>query len=792
MSNYKLEENEKKTKKLFSFLSKKTESSILPDNSIPQQNKEQNKCENCKKKYNLFKCIKCLHYFCSKCIKQLIYYKRRRIKRNEFICENCGKNDIFREKKNIHNLFCFICGAFIGEKNKYEYLVTPEQKAEFENELIDKCFIYNEKLKENQNENNGIEIIRICIKCNLFYSELINRVLNKKSDSFDMNNMDEDILNNIFNKKNELHFLDTLLKNDNNNNNYKNNSLQEMKNILRNHKNNQNLMEECMNNYNIKDLLEVDNLIYKDFFNKDSFKKYCEANELLNKTNISRNNNNINFFNNKSNNQNINNFFNPNNNQNSSDMNILNNFSNYITSLNKNTPDLMSYSQINNENKFNSQNIPQNLVNNIFNQGFNTKNNKLNDLNEPFKYKENPNDKKNAKKENENMNGNPEEKENNNDTKHLYYFIYKMRNALNQITEYLSIFQNNNNDYNNTVLNDVESLTIIFSKIISKMKYDKNNENNNGNNTDKENNSQEKINFTKEINKNIDKEKENDVNDSKKDLNVTENNKDKDNIDNIENNIIVSNDNKNIIGVIEQNNLGEKKKNNIDVNNIINNDIKNIENKDCNEKINNQNEIKDNNKENEVKKDMNENGNKINEENNDKKAINENKKKFEDDEEEEDEDEESLDTYLDFILAINDSFKMKLKTMKIYNDLKNLFFKLLFESIEGILVKMLEIASEDPFKSQLKALKKIKKPDPPLNPNNTCPYDNSSKLNMNTLKNNIPYPNFFNQPLPPLNLPNFNIMSNKINENIPCNNYFPIGNFFNMNNNDNKNSKENV
>ena len=188
---------------------------------------------------------------------------------------------------------------------------------------------------------------------------------------------------------------------------------------------------------------------------------------------------------------------------------------------------------------------------------------------------------------------------------------------------------------------------------------------------------------------------------------------------------------------------------------------------------------------------MNENRNKINGENNDKKAINENKKKFEDDEEEEeDEDEESLDTYLDFILAINDSFKMKLKTMKIYNDLKNLFFKLLFESIEGILVKMLEIASEDPFKSQLKALKKIKKPDPPLNPNNTCPYDNSSKLNMNTLKNNIPYPNFFNQPLPPLNLPNFNIMSNKINENIPCNNYFPIGNFFNMNNNDNKNSKE--
>ena len=32
------------------------------------------------------------------------------------------------------------------------------------------------------------------------------------------------------------------------------------------------------------------------------------------------------------------------------------------------------------------------------------------------------------------MNGNPEEKENNDDTKHLYYFIYKMRNALNQIT----------------------------------------------------------------------------------------------------------------------------------------------------------------------------------------------------------------------------------------------------------------------------------------------------------------------------------------------------------------------
>ena len=124
-NNNKPEEGEKKTKKLFSFSCQKVDSPISQDKN---SDIEQNKCRNCKKKYNLFQCIKCLKYYCSKCIKQLYYYKKRRIKRNEFICEDCGKNEIFMEKSSLKNSFCFICGSYIGEKNKYTYLVTHEKK----------------------------------------------------------------------------------------------------------------------------------------------------------------------------------------------------------------------------------------------------------------------------------------------------------------------------------------------------------------------------------------------------------------------------------------------------------------------------------------------------------------------------------------------------------------------------------------------------------------------------------------------------------------------------------------
>ena len=149
MSNNKPGEGENKTKKLFSFFCQKTDSPFSQDNNnIGESHIEQNKCQNCKKKYYLFQCIKCLKYYCSKCIKQLYYYKKRRIKRNEFICEDCGKNTLFTEKKSLKNSFCFICGSYIGEKNKYTYLVTHEQKLNFENELINKCIFFEENAED--------------------------------------------------------------------------------------------------------------------------------------------------------------------------------------------------------------------------------------------------------------------------------------------------------------------------------------------------------------------------------------------------------------------------------------------------------------------------------------------------------------------------------------------------------------------------------------------------------------------------------------------------------------------
>ena len=638
-------------------------------------------------------------------------------------------------------------------------MVTSEQKLDFENELTNKRISLEEKLEE-QNDKQDIGVIRICFKCSLLYSELINRVLDKKTDIDDDININDINKDELLNKKKDINLLDPLFNNNSDNNICKENTLQELKNILLNHSNfSKKIDNETMNNFIIKELLEDNNFIFKDFINKDILK--CPENNgfLNNKSNIDASNDNykvneINLCNEKINPQNNNNnnflnneFLNHNNNTQNffGDFGILKNYTNYMNSLNNNIPfDLNLNSSLNNSKTFYNQNIQQNLGNNIFHERFNF--NKMNDsifedLNKNFIDK-NFNAKLNIEKDNLNIIGKANENHNDNPN-NIYHFIYQMRNALNQITEYLTIFENNNNDYNNSILDDIESLTVIFSRIISKMKFeykdDKTNKENIGNNIDEDNNCNDHTNLHKNNE-------------------VICLNQSKDN--NIDNNS--QKDNKNSNNTMIDKIIEEDKENNADKynDNIACKD--NIDNCAFNIKINIEKE-----KENEGYSNKDINKNEINEEKKDKE-INKDIKR----EEENNEEAESLDTYLDFILTINDSFKNKLKSMKIYNDLKNLFFKVLFENIEKLLLRIYEIANEGQAKSKVNSFKMQRKslsPDIYNNGYNGFSFDNSS--------NNIfSLSNLSNHPLLPLlNMSNYNHMfpNNEIN----------MGNKFNGNKN---------
>ena len=697
-NNNKPEEGEKKTKKLFSFSCQKVDSPISQDKN---SDIEQNKCRNCKKKYNLFQCIKCLKYYCSKCIKQLYYYKKRRIKRNEFICEDCGKNEIFKEKSSLKNSFCFICGSYIGEKNKYTYLVTHEQKLNFENELINKCIFFEENLTDTKKEKNDFEIIRICIKCNLFYSELINRVLNKKKDNFKLKdtifNYDDEILNKLLKKKSDSNIFDFLFDNNNDDKDddsyCDNDNLQQIKKILLDDKKNKkkklnNIIKEYnknekMKKYDINNLFD-NNSSFQDKSNKNILNNLSEQNDLLNNINlfgdITKNFDFLNSGINKLKMPNINinskkvpDFLNLENSSNSfGNNNNCNNYSNLFNNLNSNNAPLMQNPQLNNENKLFNPNILPNL-----NQKSIFGDNIFNILGQ----EQNSNNQGNLNDNNEDNN----QDENSYDPDNIYYFIFKMKNALNQITEYLTIFENNNNDYNNSILDDIEALTIIFSTIVTKMKSDCKNDKNN-----------------------------NDKDYRGKD--IKDNNKD-----------------------------NKDESHNIDINNS--------ENINENKKIDN------------------------NENNNDKKTD---KNK----EEDEDEEEEDIDTYLDFILTINDSFKNKLQSMKIYNDLKNLFFKVLFQNIERLIVKVCEVANED----QIKQTKHKKKEEPKKPPssnnnysnNNIFHFDKPTQFNMNNLNYNFPPQgnnnnlSNYNQSLPHYNFMPYNPSIPQTYQNNNINQQFPM------------------
>ena len=724
MSNNNNKKTEKNPKKMFSLLGQKTESSFSSTKRKEDFQNQQHKCQICKRKTNLFQCTKCSIYYCSKCIKQIYPYKNNRIKRNEFICENCNDNEIiYDEKPNYQNYFCFICSAFLNEENKCTFLMTKKQELEFKNELINRNILLGEKEEGPQINENAFSIIRLCKNCQLNYFEIIENILNnnfqyiehkkkKRRDTKVANESDNNTLNS------------NLYINLNNKNN--NDNVQEIKNIvnennkknkininINNDKNNKNINDENDNKFNnIQQMLDM-SFLNNNLHNNNN--NYSNSNEFLNNDlNIFPNNNN-NYFFNSSMNKPINNFsptydfMNLDNPQNSlNNGNILNNYSNFINNLNDNL-NLMNNLILNKENqKFNSNAIPNmnqnqnnDLKNNIFNSNKNKNNSdnlknndKLNDFDEKEKEKKKNSHEKNNKNNNDNINQDESSFEQDN----IYFCLYRMKSALSKITKYLSIFEKNNVDCNNSLLENMEFLTIIFSSIITKMKNEK--KENNANNNEKNN----------EIKNN-------------------ENNDNKEKNDNKENN------NENI------------------------NNIKNDTSKNENEKINIKIKGKNTNKKGEENK------------------INENKKKeLYEEEDDEEETDEPYDYYLDYILTVNDSFKIKLKVMKIYNDLKNTFFLILFKNIENLLLKLSEYATEE----QIKLNSQSVKPQVLNEINKNIFQFDPSQLNMN-IYNNMPQKNnnnIFNQPIPPLtNLPNFNYNSQPYIPRMPpinINKDFPI------------------
>ena len=137
--------------------------------------------------------------------------------------------------------------------------------------------------------------------------------------------------------------------------------------------------------------------------------------------------------------------------------------------------------------------------------------------------------------------------------------------------------------------------------------------------------------------------------------------------------------------------------------------------------------------------------------------------------------------YLNYILRINDSFKNKLKAIKLYNSFKSLFLTVLFKNIESLILKLSKIIGVDemevkPELPQQTTTKEFHEPKISNNFNSFIQQTNNAPLNMKILNNNnLSQNRNLLQPLPP---PLFNLSNNNLN--FPAN-YSGISKIFNNN-----------
>lgn len=648
-------------------------------------------CQFCNTNVNLIQCKKCCNYICLGCIKQIYHFQNYDLKENDYTCENCCKKEKITKKKK--EFFCYICGQNIGGKNKYNYLVNKKQKLDFNYEFSNRCILLSEENEEIVNKQNDYSIIRICNKCHIAYSDLVENILSKNMENI---NIQKERKTNIFNK---LSNAVSKKEGDINILNEKNDELDDKNDNIEveisnkdsyiNNENGEKLYEKEVN----EELLNIFNNM-KRFDNNSSKGKNRSKSYNKNSFTNSKNNKNMDFLNmiiNKSIlpsfNSNYLNMYDFNNLQYSYKDTKQNNFSNMINNYN-NAGSLLPNLTKNNSKQFYNLNISpelkknnnnNNLENNIFN--FNvSKNNNLNNSNIYLNCLNNINEKINNlynKFENKkiqtnqsnifeksdknflfdnidksvylNLNGNIYSEDN------IYFYLYRLKDALSHLRKYIVLFENNNFHYNNSILDNIEILANILSDIIKKIKND------------------------------------------------------------IKNKNIFDNSEK-----TEYTNEHESKKENENINISIN----------LNEK--------------------------------DKSEKKEGKK------------EESYEYYLKYVLNVNESFKNKIKILKIYTELKNNFLTILFKNIERLILKLSEIICDEPgelqknefFKTEEKEFKSSN------NKNNLrFQFNNPPNININLLNNNKTFQNnnnFFNHYTPTiLDLPNYDFKQSSYGENMP-------------------------
>ena len=429
------------------LLSKKKESPNLFDNLQREHSLEPKICQFCNNNDNLIQCIKCNNYYCLECIKQINYLQQ--IGENEYICQSCNKQEKSQKKKI--KFFCFICGDIIKGKKNYNYLLNNIQKVDFKYNFLNRRIILSKEGEEIINKD-GDSNIRICMICHIKYFYLIDNIMNKNSEKKKKNYIFEDNTNYIPKKK------------------YDDKSQEKSKeiNISENIKNDDN--KQCIyNDLNISNLEKNNNNSISNNNNNN-----LNLDDLYNNLNLCNNIDVLNLNNNKliipniNNNLNIINDLNKKINSNSLNilLNLINNYSNFLI------PNLELNNNINNFNILNKNNFLNSNLGNIFD---NTNNfNNLNENNNHEKIKFNNQD-SNEKIKKIKKKGNIENtfkdssvlKEDN-----IYFFLYKLKDALWKFTKYVNFFEINNIYYNNSIISNIEAFSDIFEKIIDKLEND--------------------------------------------------------------------------------------------------------------------------------------------------------------------------------------------------------------------------------------------------------------------------------------------------------------------------------
>ena len=486
MSDKNILEDKKKLGKINIFLGKKLENI--------------EKCKLCNKSDALIKCIKCLNYYCKDCLSNIFGKSLNEIKSDEYTCSVCQKN----KENNITPNKCFICNKLIKDTNFTYFNVNKEQAIKLKNEIneLNSNIIINLSEEEEKNEDINIkqkDVIKICNECNSNYDDLIAKcfLLKKEKEEKKQKNIIEELTEIIMKENGYVNIFDILEnkgeKSEDSSNENKSNIKKKPKDLF------ESMVVERKDNNTERKKDEKDNkkniLIRDEKFKIENIKKF---NQKIPSININSNNktSNIylpNFFtithlqnntvpNNQNNNQKIpnntinqnifsipnylsninpqNNLFskdniNQNKNEARSNNDIQNKISNLIqNNINNNISNLnMNKNKILENNKNTIQYFQQNNLLNIDNR-----NNKVNNCSDNLKdIKEGINNLINLNNPNKNNINNISLNQNVNSI---------IKGTLEKISKCMYNFDNNNLENNINILNKIELLANVFSKLI--------------------------------------------------------------------------------------------------------------------------------------------------------------------------------------------------------------------------------------------------------------------------------------------------------------------------------------